>query len=86
LAIWKSRNKDIFDKKWIKHPTEVVVYACTFMSYWIGLYNATIQEQIAGGVKTMLAIAYKLLARQRPSVVQMLPAPQDEAVEDKDNA
>jgi anaerobic C4-dicarboxylate transporter len=56
------------------------------MSYWIGLYNATIQEQIAGGVKTMLAIAYKLLARQRPSVVQMLPAPQDEAVEDKDNA
>jgi hypothetical protein len=56
-AIWKSVNKAIFDKKWIKHPAEVVVYACTFMSYWTGHYNATIQEQIAGGVEKMLTIA-----------------------------
>jgi hypothetical protein len=56
-AIWKSVDKAIFDKKWIKHPAEVVVYACTFMSYWTGHYNATIQEQIAGGVEKMLTIA-----------------------------
>jgi hypothetical protein len=84
-AIWKSRNKAIFDKKWIKHPVKILVYASTFMSYWAGLYNATIQEQITGGVETMLTIAYRLLARQRPPIVQMRPTIQDEAADETDD-
>jgi hypothetical protein len=32
-AIWKCRNKVVFEKKLIKHPAEIVVHACAFMSF-----------------------------------------------------
>jgi hypothetical protein len=35
------------------------------MSYWAGLGNTTLQQQVDAGVKTMLSIAYNLLARQK---------------------
>jgi hypothetical protein len=29
-AIWKTRNKACFENKMIKHPAEVLCYACAF--------------------------------------------------------
>jgi hypothetical protein len=54
LFLTKSGSNTLL-KSWCMH-------ACTVMSYWTGLYNATIQEHITRGVETMLAIAYRLLA------------------------
>jgi hypothetical protein len=36
-AIWKCRNRAAFDGKRIKHPAEIFIHACAFMSYWAGL-------------------------------------------------
>jgi hypothetical protein len=64
-ALWKCRNRACFDKKIIRHPAEVIICACAFMSYWTGLGNTTLQQQVDAGVKTMLSITYNLLARQK---------------------
>jgi hypothetical protein len=45
-AIWKSRNKVIFDKKIIKHLVEIIMHACAFMLYWAGLF----EPDFTGGV------------------------------------
>jgi hypothetical protein len=39
-------NKAVFDKKTIKHPAEIIVYACAYMYYWAGLFKS----DFAGGV------------------------------------
>jgi hypothetical protein len=36
-AIWKCGNNVAFDGKKIKHPAEIFIHACSFMSYWVGL-------------------------------------------------
>lgn len=30
------------DRKQIRHPAEIIICACTFMSYWVGLFSATV--------------------------------------------
>ena len=32
-AIWKRRNKACFDNKHLKHPAEIIIHACSFISY-----------------------------------------------------
>jgi hypothetical protein len=84
--MWKCRNKAVFDKKWVKHPAEIVIYACSFMFYWTGLFGASLKAQVDEGVGTMLKIAYKLLARSRQtSTPLMLQAPQDNPMEDEED-
>ena len=49
------------------------------MNYWAGLYTADFQGKLLEGVKTLLACAHKVLARQaggRPASL-MLPEPED---------
>jgi hypothetical protein len=84
--MWKCRNKAVFDKKWVKHPVEIVIYACSLMLYWAGLFGASMKTQMEEGVGTMLKIAYKLLARSRqvPTPL-MLQAPQDDQMEEEDD-
>jgi hypothetical protein len=64
-AIWKCRNRAVFYKKVIKHPAEIIVHACVFMSHWAGLFNVHFANGIIDGVKVMLVLAYKILAQQR---------------------
>jgi hypothetical protein len=40
-VIWKPRNKTCSEKKPIKNPDEIIYSACSFMCYWIGLYQET---------------------------------------------
>lgn len=35
-AIWKCRNRAVFDKKLIKSPMEIICHACALMKYWAG--------------------------------------------------
>jgi len=46
----------------VKHPAEIVCYACAFMRYWTGLYLAEIQEMMVERVNIMLHVATRLLA------------------------
>jgi hypothetical protein len=81
-AIWKAEIKLFLTKS----GSNTLLKSWYMPAHSCLIGHATIQEQIAGGVETMLAIAYRLLAHQRPPIVRMLPAPQDEAAEDEDNA
>jgi hypothetical protein len=84
--MWKCRNKAVFDKKWVKHPAEIVIFACSLMLYWAGLFGVSMKAQMEEGVGTMLKIAYKLLARSRQaSTPLMVQAPQDDPMEDEED-
>jgi hypothetical protein len=74
-ALWKRRNKLYLKKRLIKHPAEIILHACAFMSYWAGLFTPELQVDVAAGVDTMLAIAQKLL-KKKPDV-KRLPAGED---------
>jgi hypothetical protein len=68
-AIWKSRNKIVFEKKIIKHPAEIIMHACAFMFYWAGLFKPDFAGGVAEGDKVLLMMAYKILAQQRRALV-----------------
>jgi hypothetical protein len=84
-AIWKRRNKACFDNKHLKHPAEIIIHACSFISYWSGLYGADLQSKILEGGKVLLACAYKVVA-QEPRPLIYLPAPQDDDSDDETDA
>ena len=63
-AIWKHRNKAVFEGKLIKYSSEILIHACSFMSYWAGLYSVEFQGRVLDGVKTLLAYAHRALALQ----------------------
>ncbi|KAG2626632.1 hypothetical protein PVAP13_3KG234727, partial [Panicum virgatum] len=68
LAIWKCRNRVCFDKKLIKHPSKIMFHACSFMTYWVGLYNSELQGTLMVGVKAQLASSAGMCsARNNPS-------------------
>ena len=85
-AIWKGRNKAIFDGKIIRHPAEILTHACAFMTYWAGLTKEDFQVGILEGVKSLLAYAHRALAQQAATTPRMLPAPPTPATEDEDEA
>ena len=77
-AIWKCRNKTCFVGKDIKNPMEMMMHICSFISYWAGLYNESMQEKILEGVQDLLACAHKVLAGQPASSSfqrRLLPPP-----------
>lgn len=83
-AIWKTRNNACFEGKLIKHPAEIICYACSFMNYWTGLYKTDFQAQITDGVKVLLAMACRILVSQpraSPTIPRILPAIEDEEEE-----
>ena len=72
-AIWKCRNKAVFDKKkLIKNPLEIICHTCALMSYWSGLYTELDQEQLVEGANTMLRVAKEVLATQTARQVNHL--------------
>jgi hypothetical protein len=32
-AIWKARNRACFEKKYVKHPAEIIIHACALMKH-----------------------------------------------------
>ena len=76
-AIWKRRNAVCFEKKSLRNPVDILLYACALMTYWAGLYGADMQGRIVEGVKVLIACAHKVLAQQnRPSPVLLLEGPE----------
>jgi hypothetical protein len=37
-AIWKAQNRVCFNRKPLKHVSEIVFFALAFMNYWAGLH------------------------------------------------
>jgi hypothetical protein len=85
-AMWKCRNRAVFDKKKvIKHPTEIVLHACALLSYWAGLFTPEVRKVVVAGVNPMLAIAHKLLAQQnRAQAVARLTAARGDQSDEED--
>ena len=84
-AIWKCRNKAVFDGKTIRHPAEILFHACSFMNYWAGLYNSDFQGSLMEGVKVLMAYAQRVLAQQtrEPHPSLLLTPPEDPAEEEE---
>ena len=63
------------------NKTEIIYHACSFMSYWSGLYPPEMQGKILEGVKALLACVHRAVAVQPGNVPRILPAVTEE---DKD--
>lgn len=64
----------------IKLPIEIIMHACSFISYWSDLYNSEYQSRLAHSIKVMMGVAYKLLAQQVASRARAPPPPKEEDV------
>jgi len=76
-AVWKNRNKAVFERVLIKYPSEILIHACALMTYWAGLYNKEFQGKLLEGVKTLLACAHRALAHQNRAAPLRLPPPSE---------
>ena len=75
-AIWKKRNEACFEHKQLKHPTDIIIYACALLKYWAGLYGSDMQGKILEGVKILISCVHKVMAQQRrPSPRLLLDGP-----------
>jgi hypothetical protein len=63
-ALWKCRNKVVFENKVVKSPLEIICHACVFMVDWSGLFAELDKDQLIEGANTMLRVAKELLAAQ----------------------
>jgi hypothetical protein len=80
-AIWKCKNRAILDKKLIKRPDEIILHACTYISYWAGLFSMGIGDRRSHRVSQymLLGIVHRILAQQKSHpTVRLLQAPRDE--------
>jgi hypothetical protein len=71
-AIWKCRNKAVFEKKLTKSPLEIIYHACALMVYWSGLYAELDKDQLMEDANTMLRVAKEILAAQTTRQVNQL--------------
>ena len=71
-AIWKCRNKAVFEGKVIKNPLKIICHACVLMIYWTGLYAELDRDQLVESANTMLRVAKEILAAQTTRQVNQL--------------
>jgi hypothetical protein len=45
-AVWKTRNVVCFDDRRVKSPTEIICMICSFLTYWAGLLNEDLKQQV----------------------------------------
>ena len=84
-AIWKCRNRAVFDRKLIKNPLEIICHAYALMSYCSGLYAELDQEQLVQGVNTMLRVAKDVIAAMTTRQVNHLLLQDGECSEHEDD-
>lgn len=72
LAIWKCRNKAVFEKKVIKNPLEIFYHIYALMMYWACLYEGWDWEQLEKGANVLLQMAKKILAAHTTAQVNHL--------------
>ena len=60
----------------LKHPTDIMLFACALMSFWAGLYGSDMQGKILEGVKILISCVHKVMAQQmRPPSRLLLDGP-----------
>ena len=62
-----------------------MIHVCSFLTYWTGLYNESLQEKIFEGVQDLRACAHKVLAGQSStaSARRRLPPPDDQDMDEE---
>jgi len=71
-ALWKCRNKVVFEKKVVKNPLEIICHACALMIYWSGLFAELERDQLIEGANTTLRVAKEVFAAQTTRQVNQL--------------
>ena len=56
-AIWKTRNRACFEKRFISSPVELICYMCAFLCYWAGLQSGDAREVLTEGASRIQAVA-----------------------------
>ena len=51
-----AETNQALTKKHIKSPCEILILACSFLTYWAGLYNEVTQEKILVGVQQFAGV------------------------------
>ena len=68
--------RPVLIKKMLKHPTDIMLFACALMSFWAGLYGTDMQGKILEGVKILISCVHKVMAQQmRPPSRLLLDGP-----------
>jgi len=49
----------------VNNPVSIVCYGCSLMGYWAGLFLENDRANLQAGVKAMLEIASKLVAKEK---------------------
>jgi hypothetical protein len=62
-VIWKTRKEVCFDKKPLRNPNKILLYACALLRYWAGMYSEDAQATINSGVDIMMKTTLKLLGK-----------------------
>ena len=57
-------------------------HACSFMTYWAGLYNCDMQGTLMVGVKALLVCAHRVLAQHPSNAPSMMTVDVDEETTD----
>jgi hypothetical protein len=86
-AIWKRRNKVVFEGKLLQNPLEIICHACALMVYWSGLFAEMDRDQPVEGANTMLRVAKEVLTAQTTRQVnQLLLEDGNRSDQDEDSA
>ena len=48
-AIWKTRNRACFEKRFISSPVELICYMCAFLRYWAGMQTEATRAVVEDG-------------------------------------
>ena len=51
----------------VTSPITIICYACSLMSYWVGLFGDDDKEDLVAGVKIMLKFAIRLVGKSSSS-------------------
>ena len=65
-AIWKTRNRACFEKKYISSPLELICYMCAFLRYWAGLQKENGKQIVEEGARCIQDFATKMQKTKSP--------------------
>ena len=82
-----AETNQALTKKHIKSPCEILILACSFLTYWAGMYKEVTHEKILVCVQQLLVCSHKVLATHlgTSSTVRLLPSPSEEEQDEDDS-
>jgi len=74
----QSRSAEIkfaLTKEPLRNPIDIVMHACSFMSYWAGVCNSLSHGTLLKGINIMMSVACGILTQQSTQRGHAVPTP-----------